>query len=222
MATARVGLRSQAVLGLGVVVLLVLCVLGVRVLRAQDQAAPQPVPPASPTAALAARGSAAADPSSAPSAAPGTVTATTATLTVHVVGQVRHPGVVQLASGARVQEAVRAAGGALAAADLAGVNLARVLVDGEQVLVPRPGDAAAPVAGPSSPAAPSGASNAVIDLNSADLTQLDSLPGVGPVLAQRILDWRTANGRFTSVDELGEVSGIGDAVLGRLRQKVRV
>jgi competence protein ComEA len=152
---------------------------------------------------------------------------------VHVVGRVRHPGVVRLPEGARVEQAVAAAGGARRDADLARVNLARPLVDGEQVVVPRPGDpveaaigpAPAPVGGPPRGVSPAGGGLGpaqLVDLNTATLAELDTLPGVGPVLAQRILDWRAQNGRFTAVDELGEVSGIGDAVLARVRPLVRL
>ena len=250
----RVGMSVRAVLGLLLVVVLVVCVLGFRVLRAEQRAAPQPIPtaglstdvgngpravaataagrppesvtgPASPPSDGGATGAATGSAGSPTTAAPSVI--------VHVVGQVRRPGVVRLAPGARVQQAVAAAGGALPGAELAGVNMARPVLDGEQVVVPRPGDAPSPVAGP--PASSGGAvsglpgssvggqsTGRVVDLNTAQLSDLDSLPGVGPVLAQRIVDWRTANGRFTSVDELGEVSGIGDTVLGRLRPLVRV
>ncbi|MEO7069890.1 MAG: helix-hairpin-helix domain-containing protein, partial [Nostocoides sp.] len=138
---------------------------------------------------------------------------------VDVVGQVRHPGVYTLRAGQRVADAVRAAGGVVSPSDVAAVNLARVLLDGEQIRVPRPGEA--PVVGPGAGGSGgTGAADAPVNLNTADLTALDGLPGVGPVLAQRILDWRTAHGRFTSVEELGEVSGIGEKLLGQLRTKV--
>lgn len=148
-------------------------------------------------------------------------------LLVHVAGAVRRPGLVQLPAGSRVADAVDAAGGPTARAQPASVNLARPLVDGEQVVVLRRGDPGAgsvasgqgPV--PGAPAAP-GAAGGPVDLNTATLEQLDGLPGIGPVLAQRILDWRTANGRFSSVDELGEVNGIGEVTLGELRQAVTV
>lgn len=148
-------------------------------------------------------------------------------LLVHVAGAVRRPGLVELPAGSRVADAVEAAGGPTARAQPASVNLARPLVDGEQVVVLRRGDlGAGSVAygqgpGPGAPAAP-GAAVGPVDLNTATLEQLDGLPGIGPVLAQRILDWRTANGRFSSVDELGEVSGIGEVTLGELRQSVTV
>lgn len=147
---------------------------------------------------------------------------------VHIAGAVRHPGLVQLPAGSRVADALDAAGGATRRADPASVNLARPLVDGEQIIVTRrgaqmaapPGDAPPPGTGASGGA--SAAATTPIDLNAATLEQLDTLPGIGPVLAQRILDWRTTNGRFSSVDELGEVSGIGEATLADLRPLVRV
>lgn len=149
-------------------------------------------------------------------------------LFVHVVGAVRHPGVVELPPGSRVTDAVAAAGGVTRAAAPASVNLARPVLDGEQVVVLRRGDpAGAPSEGSdggqrggSAVAAPG--PTGPVDLNAASLDQLDGLPGIGPVLAQRILDWRTAHGRFSSVDELGEVSGIGEATLADLRPAVRV
>lgn len=149
---------------------------------------------------------------------------TPAQVVVHVVGAVRRPGLLRLPAGSRVADAVRAAGGLTARARPASVNLARVLVDGEQLavqrrgappLVPAPGAAASAGSVPGTPAAP-------VNLNTATLEALDALPGIGPVLAQRILDWRTANGRFSTVDELAEVSGIGEATLARLRPVVTV
>lgn len=142
---------------------------------------------------------------------------------VHVVGQVARPGLVRLAAGARVADAIAGAGGTRPGADVSAVNLARPVVDGEQVRVPRTGEVLAPVQGPvQAPAPASGgtSSGAPVSLNAADAAALDALPGVGPVLAQRILDWRTEHGRFTSVDELGEVSGIGDKLMAQLRDRV--
>jgi competence protein ComEA len=124
-----------------------------------------------------------------------------------------------------VEDAVDASGGMTSRARAASVNLARLLVDGEQLVVLRRGDPAAGVPGVASVGATvvgPGAPGAPVDLNSATLEQLDALPGIGPVLAQRILEWRAAHGRFTSVDELGEVSGIGEATLAELRPAVTV
>ena len=152
--------------------------------------------------------------------------ATTAVVvTVHVAGAVRRPGLVQLPSGARVSDAVAQAGGPTSKAAVASVNLARPLVDGEQVVVLTKGQApvggVAPTAG-SAPAAGGSSQGTVVDINTATVEQLDGLPGVGPVLAQRIVDWRTRNGRFSAVDELREVAGIGDAKFADLRGRVRV
>lgn len=170
---------------------------------------------------------------------PGDVVVATSThVVVDVAGLVLRPGVRSLAGGARVTDALAAAGGPRPGADLTRLNLARVLVDGERLYVPAPGQEPPPLLGPVAPGGgggagsggggsggggagspPTGASGPV-GLNTADLGALDGLPGVGPVLAQRILDWRTAHGRFSSVDELGEVSGIGDKVLATLRPLV--
>ncbi len=144
-----------------------------------------------------------------------------AVVLVHVVGRVAAPGVVRLPAGARVVDAVWAAGGPLPDAELAAVNLARVVGDGEQVLVPAVGDPAPAAAGGVAGAA-GRSSDARVDLNTADAAALDALPGIGPVLADRILAWRQEHGRFTDVEELTEVSGIGPAVLDRLRDLVRV
>ena len=139
---------------------------------------------------------------------------------VHVVGQVVTPGLVTVAADARVADALDAAGGATAEADLAALNLARTVTDGEQIVVPRPGEAV-PDAGSAPPAAGTSA-DGTVDLNTADAAALDALPGIGPVLAERIVAWREENGPFTTVDELGEVSGIGPAVLADVRDLVRV
>jgi competence protein ComEA len=137
---------------------------------------------------------------------------------VHVAGRVRHPGLVQLPAGSRVQDAIRAAGGATSGADLDAINLARKLTDGEQVLVPGPGD---PVPQPASGAAGPGAPAAPLDLNTATVEQLDTLPGVGEVTAGRIVAYRTAH-PFTAVDELLEVPGIGQRRFDQLKDLVTV
>lgn len=129
---------------------------------------------------------------------------------VHVTGAVRKPGLVHLAAGSRVADAVQAAGGVTTAKAEGSVNLARVLVDGEQIQVVASG------------AQTGSAATGKVSLNSASVQQLEELPGVGPVLAQRILDYRTEHGSFRSLDDLNEVSGIGEALLGKLRPHVQV
>jgi competence protein ComEA len=144
--------------------------------------------------------------------------------TVHVEGAVRRPGVYELRPGARIDEAVRRAGGATARADLTQVNLAAKVQDGRQVLVPeRAGTegGAGPAAGASGGAA--GAAPGVpLNLNTATLEQLDALPGVGPVTAEKILAHRQEKGGFGSVEELGQIPGIGEKRLASLRDLVRV
>lgn len=142
-------------------------------------------------------------------------------VTVHVAGAVRHPGVYRLDSGARVDDAVRRAGGATGKADLTGINLAAKVEDGKQVLVP----ARAPPVGTSGAAPPGGAATVPgqpVNLNTATLEQLDTLAGVGPATAQKILDYREQHGGFSSVDELDRVPGIGPGRLAALRDLVRV
>ena len=133
-------------------------------------------------------------------------------LVVDVAGKVRRPGIAVLPAGARVVDALEAAGGARRGVDLTALNLARPVVDGEQILV---GVApAAGVAGTLDSPVPGG--EALVNLNTADQAALDTLPGVGPVTADAILAWRDSNGGFTSVDELLEVDGIGEATLADL------
>ncbi|UOQ89390.1 ComEA family DNA-binding protein [Agromyces endophyticus] len=136
---------------------------------------------------------------------------------VHVLGAVAKPGLVELDEGARVVDAIAAAGGLSADADPAGVNLARAVADGEQLFVPKVGEVAAggaPAGGAGGAAG--GAGDGKVHLNTADVAELDTLPRIGPALAQRIVDWRDANGPFTSTDQLLDVAGIGDAVYSGL------
>ena len=130
---------------------------------------------------------------------------------VHVSGFVSRPGLLTLPAGSRVADAISSAGGVTRPRAADSVNLARVLVDGEQIVVSASASPGTASAGP-----------AVLDLNLADGAALDQLPGVGPVLAARIVQWRAENGPFRSVDELGEVSGIGSAILAQIRPLVRV
>jgi competence protein ComEA len=143
--------------------------------------------------------------------------ATGARVVVHVAGAVRRPGVYRLRSGARVHDAVQRAGGATRRADLGGLNLAAKLEDGRQVLVPEraPAGTATP-AGSTAPAAP----GQPVNINTATLEQLDALSGIGPATAQKILDYREEKGGFATVEELGEVPGIGEKRLASLREEV--
>ncbi|WP_206056075.1 helix-hairpin-helix domain-containing protein, partial [Nocardioides sp.] len=140
-------------------------------------------------------------------------------VTVDVAGEVRRPGIVVLDHGARVTDALKAAGGARRGVDLTSLNLARVLVDGEQILVggPRGGSPAAGVT-----AGAPGRSGALVNLNTAGQAELETLPGVGPVTAQAIIAWRETTGGFTSIDELLEVDGIGEKTLASLTPHVTV
>jgi competence protein ComEA len=156
---------------------------------------------------------------------------------VHVAGQVARPGVVTLPLGARVAEAIAAAGGAVAGTSLDGLNLARRVSDGEQVYVGTPQPGAAPQGSPASGAAPPGSpasgadggaagsgagDSTLIDLNLASSEELQELPRIGPATAAKIIAHREANGTFTSVDQLLDVPGIGERTLEGLRDQVRV
>ena len=139
-------------------------------------------------------------------------------LVVHVVGEVRRPGLYRLRDGARIADAVRRAGGARAGADLAALNLAAPLVDGVQVLVPsRAGSGGSAAAGMGSE---DSSSSAPISLSSATVDELDELPGVGPITAQKIVDYRAEHGPFASVDDLDAVPGIGPTRIEQLRDLV--
>lgn len=207
-------------LALYVALALAVCVLGARYLLAQ---ASPPPPPAGGAAGAGARGGGAPD-----GGASGSVSVERAgggRVTVHVAGAVRRPGVYRLAPGARVDDALRSAGGAQDRADLTAVNLAAKLEDGRQVVVP---ERAAPAVGgaaghpPAPGAGGAAAPGAPINLNTATLEQLDTLDGVGPGIAQRILDYREQHGAFSRVEELGEVPGIGAKRLATLTPLVTV
>ncbi|GAA3241899.1 hypothetical protein GCM10017691_45520 [Pseudonocardia petroleophila] len=146
-------------------------------------------------------------------------------LVLSVSGKVARPGLIELPDGSRVADALEAAGGALPGTDLSSLNLARRVVDGEQIAVgvPPAADAAPVSGGTAGPAAGEGAATGgPVDLNTATESQLDSLPGVGPVTAQRILEWRERNGRFTRVEQLREIEGIGERRFAQLRELVVV
>ncbi len=180
---------------------------------AEPVAAGQPLPTATP-------GAAPADPTT--TAAPTTRAASSAApevVVVDVAGKVRHPGVYRLPAGSRVEDALRAAGGARAGVDPNRLNLAAVVVDGEQIPVGiRAAAGAQPGAGTDAGGQPAGP----VDLNTATIEQLETLPGVGPVLGQRILDWRDQHRGFASVDQLDEVPGVGPTRLSELTPLVSV
>ncbi|MFI0778188.1 helix-hairpin-helix domain-containing protein [Streptomyces sp. NPDC021212] len=211
-------LRTVAALAVALVVAVAFAVYHFWSGRPQTVQAPEPEPPraaAGPTAGVRA-----------------TVGAGGRSVVVDVTGKVRRPGLRQLPSGARVADAIKAAGGARPGADTSGLNRARPLVDGEQIVVgvpanqapanPAPtGPAPGPGPGPGSGPAPAAPPGGTISLNSATAEQLDTLPGVGPVLARHILDYRTQHGGFRSIDELREVNGIGDRRFADLRPLVQ-
>lgn len=141
-------------------------------------------------------------------------------LYVHVLGEVEHPGLYILDADARLVDALAAAGGTREDADLQAVNLARALTDGEQIIVPARGVASDAAAGEAAESAIG--ADGKVDLNSATQDDLETLPRIGPALAQRILDWREKNGRFRAVDDLLAVPGIGDKLLAGMRDQVRV
>jgi competence protein ComEA len=164
------------------------------------------------------------------SSAPATVAATPAAaqVVVHVIGAVRRPGIVKLPDGSRVADAITAAGGLSDSAAPGELNLAQVLADGVQLKIgskQHPGGwirGAADASGTSSSGGAAGGDSAKVALNSATLEQLDTLPGIGPVTAQKILDWRKAHGKFTAITELEEVDGIGPKTYADLADHVRL
>jgi len=208
----RVAVSRTAAAGLAFLALLALVLAGSYAWRGRAVQAVRPTDPTS---------SSSPQPSAAPSSTPGVTSppSPAGEVVVDVAGKVRHPGVVRLPLGSRVVDAIAAAGGVSGHVDLTGLNLARVLTDGEQVVV---GAEGAPPTSTPPTTGQGGTTDAVVNLNTATLEQLDTLPGVGPVLAQRILDWRTAHGRFSTIDELREVSGIGDSRFADLAPRVRV
>ncbi len=191
----RRGLRLRIGLGAGVVLVLVLAAIAVLV------------------SALTPQGSTAtaSEPRVVHTASPSAADSPTAF--VHVVGQVANPGLYELPAGSRLVDAVAAAGGFTPTADQTDLNLAQVIQDGQQIVVAAQG--AAPAAG-----APSAAAGGTVDINSADATALETLDGIGPALAQRILAYRTAHGGFRSVNDLQNVTGIGPKKFAAIKANV--
>lgn len=218
-------------LALYVALALVVCLLGARYLVAQGSS---PAPGGGAATAGATAGGTGGE--EGPGGASGSVRIERADggrVTVHVAGAVRRPGVYRLAAGARVDDALRSAGGARGRADLTAVNLAAKLEDGRQVLVPERAPAAGggagsgatrggAAAGGAASAGAAGPPAAPVNLNTATIEQLDTLDGVGPGIAQRIVDYREQHGGFSRVEELGEVPGIGAKRLATLTPLVTV
>jgi competence protein ComEA len=192
--------------GLIVVVVATLVGAGLWYARSLPRSVDIVAPPGATSPAIAADPS---SPETMPSLAP---------IIVDVAGWVRRPGVYEFASGDRVIDAVNRAGGARKGADLTSLNLAAPLADGTQIVVPKPG-AAVPAGGGTTDG---GSSTALLNINSAGETELETLPGVGPVTAAAIIDYRTQNGPFTAVDDLIDVSGIGPSTLEQIRPFVTV
>ena len=217
---------SRAQIATYAVLALVVVVLGVRFMQRQQPSS------AVPGGAGAAASSASSGASGSTATAVRVSRAPAQASVVHVAGAVRRPGVYRLPAGARVQEAVRRAGGARQGANVNGINLAAKVVDGQQVVVPSrtPSGSDGPAAAAGAPAegsGPAGASAAgvapgpPISLNNATAEQLDTLDGVGPATAQKIIAWRTQHGGFRSVADLGQVPGIGPKKLAALRDRVQ-
>ncbi|MEU0665551.1 ComEA family DNA-binding protein [Streptomyces lavendulocolor] len=205
---ARCGMETRTVVALAVVLVLAVVLAGRHFWagRPEPVRAPELVTEAAPTAAGPASRRARAG-------APPVV--------VDVSGKVREPGVLRLPAGSRVADALRAAGGARPGTDLTGLNRARVVMDGEHIVVGAPAPPAGQAPPGASTAAGTGGGTGPVSLNSATVEQLDTLPGVGPVLARHIVDYRTSHGGFRSVDELREVNGIGERRFADLRPLVR-
>ncbi len=224
-------LRPALAVGGGALAVAVLVAIGLAFLHSSAPAPTLTLPRAQPGSAPL--GGAAAGPTTPGAVAPGSAATSSwlppVTLTVHVAGQVTGPGVYAVPAAARVTDAIVAAGGPSAEADVEQLNLAARVTDGERIYVPKKGETP-PAAAPSGAASPPGAAGSgtaaaasgPVDLNTATVEQLDALPGVGPATAAAILTYRSSHGRFRSVTELLEVPGIGPAKLEALRPRVKV
>lgn len=214
----HVGLRVTHLVWVAAFAMAALAVTSWWLVRAKETAVVTPV--AAP--AVVGESSGGASPAATPGGGvPSPATGTAAEVVVDVAGKVRRPGLVVLPAGSRVADALEAAGGARRGVDLQPLNLARVLVDGEQIVVGAPPGTATP-GGTSVPTPSDGAPGGLVNLNTATQPELEELPGVGPVTAAAIIEWRTRHGGFASVEDLLEVSGIGEVTLERLAPLVTV
>lgn len=202
----------------GLIVVVALTLVGVGLWYSRSL--PRPVSISAPSPAASSRSVPGASPLVVPGApVGGSPSPSGAALVVDVSGWVRHPGVFEFPAGSRVIDAVKRAGGEKSNADLSALNLAALLVDGSQIIVPKEGGTVGvPVAG----ASPGAAGGALVNINTATETELETLTGVGPVLGAAIVQYRTDHGPFTSVDQLQDVSGIGPATLEALRPQATV
>ncbi|WP_433254245.1 helix-hairpin-helix domain-containing protein [Streptosporangium sp. CA-135522] len=207
LAPGRPGLRLLLLIALAAAI-----AGGVHAWRSQPQ--PEPLAPPQPVSGSLRTAPASPLPPRAVSPFPTPGSGAVLEVTVHVTGKVHRPGVITLPLGSRVTDALQAAGGVRKGTGAGALNLARKLVDGEQIVVGMPGSAAAPIV--ADPAA------VVLDLNAATPQQLEQLPGVGEVLARRIVEYRDGHGGFRAVEQLREVSGIGDRKYAEMKDKVRV
>lgn len=217
-ATARAPERAGRRIGVGAAVVLLIAALVVAVvMTAVGQQTGQVVEPGD----GAGQGDGAGPDEGSGPGVPASSSAAGGILFVHVLGAVRRPGLFEVRDGARVIDVVSAAGGLAPTADPAGVNLARLVNDGEQLYIPRLGEAqpGAPPGITGTGGAPGGTGGKV-NLNSASIAELDTLPRIGPLMAQRIIDYREANGRFTSIDDLRNVTGIGEKTFDGLKELI--
>jgi competence protein ComEA len=205
--------------GIGAAVVLLIAGLGIAVLVSAFSSAGVTTTIA--PAPSAASGTGTARSGSAPPSATGTSPGSAVSLFVHILGAVAKPGLYQLHDGARAVDAVAAAGGFTAEADRQQLNLARLVSDGEQIYVPKVGEAGSGPPG-SSAAGGAGAIGGKLNINTASESDLETLPRVGPTMAKRIIAWREANGRFATIEDLMSVTGIGEKTFAELKDLVTI
>jgi competence protein ComEA len=205
--------------GIGAAVVLLIAGLGIAVLVSAFSSAGVTTTIA--PAPSAASGTGTARSGSAPPSATGTAPGSAVSLFVHILGAVAKPGLYQLHDGARAVDAVAAAGGFTAEADRQQLNLARLVSDGEQIYVPKVGEAGSGPPG-SSAVGGAGAIGGKVNINTASESDLETLPRVGPTMAKRIIAWREANGRFATIEDLMSVTGIGEKTFAELKDLVTI